>query len=107
MHGEAPPPFDGEEAGLTTKTTIDTYESWAIPGQSVAVLHIPVMSHIIVFSVVWCRGRRKRGRSGSVHGRQVRTWRGWTRKTTPMRNQSRGNEDSPGKMTITRPFYLP
>ena len=21
MHGEAPPPFDGEEAGLTTKTT--------------------------------------------------------------------------------------
>ena len=21
MHGEAPPPFDGEEAGLATKTT--------------------------------------------------------------------------------------
>ena len=33
MHGEAPPPFDGEEAGLATKTTrtmiIDTYE-WGI-----------------------------------------------------------------------------
>ena len=32
MHGEAPPPFDGEEAGLVTKTTgkmiyihVDTY----------------------------------------------------------------------------------
>ena len=45
-----PPPFDGEEAGLATKTTrkmiciyicmwyIDTYESWDIPGQSMAIL---------------------------------------------------------------------
>ena len=57
MHGEAPPPFDGEEAALTTKTTwkticiyihvcmwyIDTYmyESWDIPEPSVAILDIP------------------------------------------------------------------
>ena len=49
MHGEAPPPFDGEEAGVATKTTwkmiciymyiwiwyIDTYEYWDIPCRTV------------------------------------------------------------------------
>ena len=53
MHDEASPPFDGEEAGLATKTTqtmiyryicmwyIDTYESWDIPGKSIAILDFP------------------------------------------------------------------
>ena len=33
MHGEAPPPFDGEEAGLATKTTrmmICTYNMYVV-----------------------------------------------------------------------------
>ena len=46
MHGEAPPPFDGEEAGLMMKTMQKmiytcTYRSYDISGQSVAVLDIP------------------------------------------------------------------
>ena len=46
MHGEAPPPFDGEEAGLATKTTrkmihtyiyIDVYDILGHPGILTAV----------------------------------------------------------------------
>ena len=50
MHGEAPPPFDGEEARLETKTMrkmIYRYIimiAWDIPGQSVAILDVSHMT---------------------------------------------------------------
>ena len=37
MHGGAPPPFDGEEAGFVMKTMLHVI-SWDIPEQFVAVL---------------------------------------------------------------------
>ena len=59
MHGEAPPPFDGEEAGLATKTMRKIAnigklgQTWDNLGQLVAVLDIP-RAYLILGGIFMC-----------------------------------------------------